>query len=326
MTPEIQKLLQDHFEKRFGTRDIMQVLGIDFGWVGPRRIGNQVQRHIAQQSHVPLTEGFYQNTHDLPLSYIKTLSDVEAYSPDRTPDWFDFSDIGDECYHLQSQGFVTVFGGAGIVDIVNGLGSRGRGYEQFLYDIMTEDELTIALIDKCVQMDYEYCRRGLESGRGCIDILYIGEDCGTQNGPLFPPEHFREFFAPRFKPFADLAHQYGAACMLHSCGSTRKLMPIFIEEIGLDILDAVQPEPAGMEPEGLKRDFGDQLTFCGMISLQQTLTYGTEEECRQEAERRIQVIGKNGGYIFSPPNTITMDTPLENILAIYEVATGKELK
>ena len=81
-----------------------------------------------------------------------------------------------------------------------------------------------------------------------------------------------------------------------------------------------------MEPEDLKRDFGDQLTFCGMISLQQTLTHGTEEECRQEAERRIRVIGKNGGYIFAPPNTITMDTPLENILTIYEVATGKELK
>ena len=106
---------------------------------------------------------------------------------------------------------------------------------------------------------------------------------------------------------------------MHSCGSTRKLMPRFIE-MGLDILDAVQPEPAGMNPEEVKREFGDRLAFCGMISTQHTLPHGTEAECRAEARHRIDVIGTGGGYIFSPAHCHSTDTPLGNVLAIYEEA------
>jgi uroporphyrinogen decarboxylase len=110
--------------------------------------------------------------------------------------------------------------------------------------------------------------------------------------------------------------------MLHSRGSTRMLQPRLIE-MGLDVLDAVQPEPEGMDPEELKREFGCRLTFCGMISTQHTLPHGTPEQCRAEARHRLDVIGRGGGYIFAPAHAIQPDTPLENILAIYEEATGK---
>jgi uroporphyrinogen decarboxylase len=106
---------------------------------------------------------------------------------------------------------------------------------------------------------------------------------------------------------------------MHSCGSTRVFIPTLID-MGLDILDAVQPEPLGMDPEGLKNDFGDRIVFCGMISTQKTLPYGTVEECKREALNRIEVIGKGGGYIFSPAHNIQPDTPIKNILTIYEAA------
>jgi uroporphyrinogen decarboxylase len=83
-----------------------------------------------------------------------------------------------------------------------------------------------------------------------------------------------------------------------------------------------QPEPHGMDPEGLKRDFGNDLTFIGMVSVQKTLPFGTEEECRAEARRLIEVVGRGGGYIFAPANLIQPDTPLNNILAMYEEAQG----
>ena len=325
MTPEVRERLEDHFDERLGTRDVLAVLDVDFREVMPTPDRDRLRQHPAMRRCGPAADGFYQDTHTRPLAHIQTLDDVEAYLPIRTPDWYDFSGIGETCRRFQAEGFVAVFGNAGITDIVNGLGARGRGYEQLICEIMAEDAVAVALIDKHLDADYEYCRRALEAAGGGIDVLYIGEDCGTQNGPLFSPERFRDFFVPRMKPFADLAHQHGAACMLHSCGSTRQLMPMFIEEIGIDILDAVQPEPVGMDPEGLKRDFGDRITFSGMLSLQQTLAHGTEDDCRREAEHRIRVIGENGGYIFGPPNSITLDTPLGNVLAVYEVATGKDL-
>ena len=317
--------LQDHFERKFGTRDVAQVLEIDSRHVGPRPSPDPAASGAPLPQSELGGEGFYQDTHSRPLSHITTLDDVAAHVPPRSPEQFDFSPIGPACQAIHEQGFVTVLGNAGIMDIMNGLGARGRGYEQLMCEIMVEDEVALALIDKHIEAELAYCRSGLEAGGGEIDVLHIGEDCGTQKGPLFPPATFREFFAPRMKRFADLAHDHGAACLLHCCGSTREIMPVFIDEIGIDILDAVQPEPVGMEPEALKRDFGDRLTFRGMLSLQQTLTHGTPGECREEARHRIEVIGRNGGYIFGPPNTITLDTPLENVLAAYEVATGKEL-
>jgi len=321
MTREAQQHLEDHFEAKLGTRDVLAALEVDFRAVGARPVSDRVREHPQMQC-AELTEGFYQDTSTHPLAYIETLDDVGAYEPLRTPEWYDFSSLRTDAERVQQAGYVTVFGNAGIFDIVNGLGARGRGYKEIICEIMAGDEVALALIEKCLDADFEYCRRGLEAAAGAIDILYIGEDCGAQDRPIFSPSFFRAFFAPRMKRFADLAHEHGAACKLHSCGSTRMLIPIFIDEIGIDALDAVQPEPAGMEPAALKRDFGDRISFCGMLSLQQTLTQGTPDDCQREAEERIRVIGKDGGYIFSPPNSFTLDTPIENILAAYEVATG----
>jgi uroporphyrinogen decarboxylase len=92
--------------------------------------------------------------------------------------------------------------------------------------------------------------------------------------------------------------------------------------MGLDVLDAVQPEPVGMDPEELKRAHGDVLTYCGLISTQQTLPHGTVAQCREEARHRIRVMGEGGGYIFSPAHCIQPDTPVENVFAIYEEALG----
>ena len=322
VTPEIQVRLEDHFQRRFGRRNVQEILEVDFRFVGPRAKEEDAASAPAAQTVLP--DGIYQNVAEKPLAWIRTLDDVRRYRPDCDPDRFVFSNVAEAC--RSAAPFVRILGSPGLFDIVNGLGARGRGYENLVCDILLQDPLTVALIDRHLEYTYEFLRRGLEAGQGQIEILHIGEDCGNQRGPLFPPAFFRTFFAPRLKRFVDLAHHYGAACMLHSCGSMRKLLPILIEEVGLDIQDACQPEAEGMDPEGLKRDFGNRITFCGMLSLQQTLTHGTPEDCRREALHRIQVIGRDGGYIFGPANTITKDTPLENVLAAYEAATGKRLR
>jgi len=322
LTSEVQTSLESHFQRCFGNGNVLDILDVDFRWVGPR--WKQQECAVPAPAASALPNGIYQDVRVKPLAWIRTLDDVSRYKPERDPEAFDFSVLADMC--KATAPFIRVFGSPGLFDIVNGLGARGFGLEDLLCNILTEDPVTVAVVDKHLEHDYEFCRRGLEAGHGQIEILHIGEDCGNQRAALFPPSFFRTFFAPRLRRFADLAHRHGAACMLHSCGSMRELLPILIDEVGLDIQDACQPEAAGMEPEGLKRDFGGRITFCGMLSLQKTLTHGTPEDCRREARRLIDRIGEGGGYIFSPANTITKDTPLENILAAYEVATGKRLQ
>ena len=129
---------------------------------------------------------------------------------------------------------------------------------------------------------------------------------------------------PRLQRFFDLAHEFGAKAMLHSCGDTHEIMPTFME-MGLDVLDAMQPEPRGMDPETIRRLCFGRLAFCGLISTQYTLPFRTVEECRAEARHRLDVIARGGGYIFSPAHCIQPDTPLENVLAVYEEALGRPL-
>ncbi len=262
--------------------------------------------------------GVYSEATELPFAAMDSLDQVEAY-PWPSVDDYDFSDLRERAEALGD--YAVIFGGAGMPDIVNGV-SRGRGMERVLIDIMTRDPVGVAIIDRRVEHYLEYCRRGLEAAGGAIDILHIGEDCGDQRGRLFPPEVFDNFFVPRIRPFIDLAHEHGCLAMLHSCGDTHEIMPTFVE-MGLDILDAMQPEPEGVDPAAIKREFGADLTFCGLVSTQRTLPHGTAEDVRREVRERIKVVGEGGGYILAPAHCIQPDTPLANVLALYDEALNR---
>lgn len=327
LTPEMAAQLMRHF-KVSEYEDLLQKLGVDFRTVSPLFKG--VLPTVPQGSdfvdewgvgYVLFDHGHggtYPEANYLALASLRTLEDVEAY-PWPSPDNYDYSTIEARCDHFQD--FAICAGDAGRPDILNGV-SRGRGMEQVMIDIMMEDPVGVAIIDKRCDFYYEVSRRTLEAGNGKIDILCLGEDTGNQSGPMFPLEVFDHFFYPRLKRFIDLAHEFGCKAMLHSCGDTSRLQSRFIE-MGLDILDAMQPEPAGMQLEYLKEHYHPRLAYCGLISTQKTLPFGSVEECRKEAQDRLTFFTE-GGYIFSPAHCIQADNPLANVLAIYEVALGIE--
>jgi uroporphyrinogen decarboxylase len=321
-TPEVHEALGRHF----GGRGILEALGVDLRSVGPVWRGPQKQprdgitydiwgtgyRHVGHGSG-----GAYDEAIVLPLAALTTMDDIEAY-PWPDPEGFDYSTVRQQC---EAAGrYAVCVGDAGMPDIVNGV-SRGRGMEQVLMDIVLRDEVGLAVIDRRVDFYYEVLRRTLEAAEGAVDVVCCGEDCGNQNGRMVSPRDFDEVFVPRLKRFYDLAHGFGAKAMMHSCGDTHEIMPTFIE-MGLDVLDAMQPEPPGMDPETIRRACRGKLAFCGLISTQRTLPHGTVEQCRAEARHRLDVIARGGGYIFAPAHCIQPDTPLENVLAVYEEATG----
>ena len=325
LTPEMRIELSNHFKGQ----SIVECLGIDFRSVGPTYRGELRRphdgitydmwgsgyRHIEHGS-----AGTYDEAVVLPLAELRSMDAVDAY-PWPNPDDFDYSGIAQQCERVQ--GFAICIGGASFPDIVNGV-SRGRGMEQVLIDIAVRDEIGMAIIDKRVDICHEMLRRSLEAAAGKADILCLGEDTGNQNGRMVSPKDFDDVFKPRLERFYDLAHEFGAKAMMHSCGDSHDIMPTFIE-MGLDILDAMQPEPAGMDPETIRNTCKGRLAFCGLISTQQTLPHGSTEDCRAEARHRLDVIAPGGGYIFSPAHCIQPDTPVENVLAIYEEALDTKL-
>ena len=322
-TPEVGAQLREHF----AGRNIYDELGVDFRGVGPRWRGGKKPDRDGLAYDIWGTgyrrvehgcAGTYDESVIQPLAALKTMDDVERY-PWPSPDDYDYSTIAEQCERVKD--FAVCLGGAGDPDILNGV-SRGRGMERVMMDIALRDEVGLAVIDRRVDFCHKVLRRGLEAAGRRVDILCMGEDCGNQNGRMFSPRDFDEVFRPRLQRFIDLAHEFGARAMMHSCGDTHDLMPTFIE-MGLDVLDAMQPEPRGMDPEIIRGACRGKLAFCGLISTQDTLPHGTVEECRAEARHRLDVIAPGGGYIFAPAHNIQPDTPLENVLAVYEEATGR---
>jgi len=75
-----------------------------------------------------------------------------------------------------------------------------------------------------------------------------------------------------------------------------------------------------MEPERLKRNFGERICFLGGIDIQRLLTFGTPEEIREGVRRVISILAPGGGYILAPSHDVQPETPAENIVAMYEAA------
>ncbi len=136
---------------------------------------------------------------------------------------------------------------------------------------------------------------------------------------MISPEHWRRFLKPTYRKVFELLKSYGLKVWFHSCGQFRPVMSDLID-IGMDVWETVQTHLPGNEPEILKREYGEHITFYGGISTQRTLPFGTVDDVRREVRERIRVLGRGGGYIVGPDHGIMPDVPVENVLAMFDEA------
>ena len=195
-----------------------------------------------------------------------------------------------------------------------------RGMEDLMIDFALRQDYAEHLIRTVTERVLMFLDEMLEQhGRG-LDIVYMADDYCSQLGPLFSPETFRQFVVPYLRQVAERVHRYEKKFLLHVCGAVRPLLPMIIDA-GVDMLEPIQIRAAGMDPAGLKRDFGRHLCFYGGVDLQNVLCRGTPAQVADEVRRLIDVLGTDGGYILGPGHTyIQVDAPLANILAMYETA------
>ena len=192
-----------------------------------------------------------------------------------------------------------------------------RSAENIYADMVIHPDLAKAVFNKFVEFELEYYERQFMEADGQIDYLLCNDDYGTQISMLFGVPMWREFFKENTKKMADLAHKYGAYYMQHSCGAIRPIIPELIE-CGVDILNPIQ-KVEGLEPEGLQRDFGGKIAFCGGIDTQWLLPGGSPEEVKKECRRFIDCLWQDGGYILAPSQGLQVDVKIENIEALYSV-------
>jgi uroporphyrinogen-III decarboxylase len=247
-----------------------------------------------------------------PLKDATTLAEIESY-PWPDPAWIDVSHLRAEALRFNRQFAI--------------LGGEWSPFWHDVIDLMDFDSLIFnmydnpALVDACMERTADYylavSRRIFEASGDAIDIFFIGNDFGAQNGPMIGPALFRRFLLPQLNRFVALGHEFGKLVLLHSDGSLRALMPDLIAA-GFDGIQSIQPFCAGMELTGLKRDFGDQITFVGCVDTQ-ALIEGSPEQARELTLRTLETMMPGGGFIASPSHDYLLpETPVDNVLVMYE--------
>jgi uroporphyrinogen decarboxylase len=232
------------------------------------------------------------------------------------PDLFDYAKVEEHCRSFA--GFGLVLGDAGIGDCMNSSGMV-RSADRVMLDIGERNPALLRLIDRRIDIQVEVLRRILERHHAVIDGLWMGEDLGTQIGPLISLRTYRELLAPRHQRFIDLARSFGKPVMIHCCGSSSWAFDDFAR-MGIGAVDTLQPEARRMEPAYLKATYGDRLSFHGGWSTAGKVVTGTVAEAEADARAILDAYLPGGGYAFSPTHSLQDNTPAENVLACYAVA------
>jgi uroporphyrinogen decarboxylase len=258
--------------------------------------------------------GFYDEQFFYPLADAKTIDDLAAY-PWPQAEWFSYSLMKARAKMLRETqvvlcGYMAPFFFHNLL----------RGLEQSLIDPLEDPEFTHALLRRISDFFYEYHRRMFDACDGLVDVAQVTDDLGTQKGPMISLDLYKEFYAPHHKRFIDLCHEFGIKVLHHDDGSNRIFLPTLVE-IGIDILNPVQWTCPGMDMANLKRDFGQQICFHGAVENQRILPFGTIEEVRAEVRHCIDELASDGtGYILAPCHNLQVNTPVENIIAMYDEA------
>ena len=242
-----------------------------------------------------------------------TLDQVEAY-PWPNPDWMDVSRIRAEA--ASHQGRYAILGGEwspfwhDLIDLL--------GMENLCLKMYEEPEVVDAILRHMVDFYAEVSRRTFEAASREIDIFFIGNDFGSQTGPLLGVELFERFILPHLKRLIDLGHDYGLKVQLHCCGGFAPLIPALIAA-GLDALHAVQPCCQGMDLRTLKAEFGGRIVFNGAIDSQHVLIEGTPDLVRRRVREVLEIMMPGGGYIGGASHDyILEETPVENVVAMFD--------
>jgi len=303
--------------------ELLQCLGIDSRIVTPNFIGPLPERfsdntfYTQWGSHRRLFANefsTYEEYASFPLAEVSSVTEVQNWERWPKTEYWDWKTIVPQIRDLNHQVRYHIrYDVGGIFESAWAL----YGLEKFLVDLVERPEIPCAIMDCYTDLMIANVHSLMKEARGWIDIVYTYDDIATQNSLLMSPKMWREHIFPRHQRLNQVIKSYGLKILYHSCGAVYPLIRSLVEDLGIDILNPLQPRAARMDMQKIKDEFGQKIAFHGGIDLQQTMSHGTPDDVRSEVASRISILGKNGGYICTTAHYIQADTPLENVIALY---------
>jgi uroporphyrinogen decarboxylase len=186
------------------------------------------------------------------------------------------------------------------------------GFENFMKLMISDPHFVNLLLDKIVAYNLKVIDN---ISKYHVDGILFGDDWGQQTGLLISPKTWKNYIEPRIQKMYSKVRKYGLIVMHHSCGKIDAILPNLIEA-GLDVLNPFQPEV--MDIYDIKKKFGNQLSFYGGISTQESLPFHNVKRVKEQTKRLINEVGENGGLIVSAAHAIMADAKPENVAAMIE--------
>ena len=241
---------------------------------------------------------------------LSSAEDMAKYSfPD--PDDFDFKWY-DPPVELNDRHFL----GTGTLNSIFMIALFLRGIEQLMIEMLTSKKLAKYYIDRIGEFVLEFTKRTFEKNQGILEFYALWDDMAMQQGLMISYDNYKEFFLPWHKKIFALAKDHDLITYFHICGNANEIIPDLID-IGVDILDPVQTSATDMQLDKLRKKYGHNICFHGGIDVQNLLPMQKPEDIRKYIKWAKALFKNKGGIILGPSHDITVDTPLENILAVY---------
>lgn len=248
-----------------------------------------------------------------------TMDDVKNYFMHDPKDPHRFIGLRDKAKSLYENTDYALIGGTASLFY---LGAEFIGFQEYMEMILLEPEIIEALTDRILGWMIDFFDAYLDEIGEYLEMVWIGDDWGTQIAPIMNPAIFRQVFVSRYKQFTSSVKRKfpNLKICLHSCGSVLWAMQDFIDA-GIDVLHPLQAAAAEMgDAARIKQMYGDKLAFYSGLPNQTTIPYGTPEQVDAVVREKISAFAPGGGYIISAGHNIQADVPPQNILALFDAA------
>ena len=300
--------------------DLAEVMDIDLiAGVGPSMIKKDRRGDWDIEEKVVLLpdgSGVYHEPVCFPIGDYDTIDEIEANYEWPTTEMFDYSNIKNDCKKIRDRGFAVQSGYISLTYFYSII----RGIEQMLADFAGDPELADYILFKINEFASAHTRKILEAGDGFIDISQVTDDFGSQHSLLMSPKMIKRYFEKYYDSNVAMVKEFGAYVFHHDDGAVMELVPWLIEK-GCEILNPLQWHLPGWDLVKLKAEYGSKLCFHGGIDNQFVLPFGTVEDVKKEVRTCIEILyNNNTGYILAPCHNVQANTPLENVLTMYDFA------
>lgn len=155
---------------------------------------------------------------------------------------------------------------------------------------------------------------------GIAPFVYGGQDICYNHGPICSIETLDRLYFPNLARAVEPLHEAEIGIIWHCDGDIRPIINQLINVVGVAGFQGFQEE-TGCTLEHIASHStheGEKLLLWGSVSVTTTLPFGTVDDVKKDVERCFRVAADAGGFALASTSSILPETPLENILALFD--------